>query len=86
MDDTGLITALCCSWTSSIWHFNFKGVMVIARSLKQAQKVRNLNTIVWNAIYYFQIAKKKERCFVYLARGTRETNPVVKAGTSNFTK
>lgn len=72
MDDTGLITALCCSWTSSIWHFNFKGVMVIARSLKQAQKVRNLNTIVWNAIYYFQIAKKKKRDALCILQEARE--------------
>lgn len=35
--------------------------MVITHSLKQAPKVRNLNTIVWSAIYYFQIAKKPQR-------------------------
>lgn len=46
--------------------------MVIARSLKQAQKVRNLNTIVWNAIYYFQIEKKKKRDALCILQEARE--------------
>jgi len=51
--------------------------------------VRILNTIVCNAVYYFQITKKEMLCVsVSPARDTRETDPVVDpvAGMSNFTK
>lgn len=63
--DMGLITALSCPCTFSIWHLNLKGVMAITHSVKEAWRVRNWNALVWNAIYYFQI--RRRRCSVCVA-------------------
>lgn len=63
--DMGLITALSCPCTFSIWHLNLKSVMAITHSLKEAWRVRDWNALVWNAIYYFQI--RRRRCSVCVA-------------------